>query len=403
MNEMKRQGPLQDLLVIDCTRALAGPYGAGLFADLGARVIKVEPPSGDGYRNIPPFLPDHAPAYGDKDAGSDYGAPYAAVNRNKESVCLDLKDVDGKAAFLSLCERADIVLENMRAGVMDKLGLSYESIKKRNPRIIYACVRGFGDPRTGESPYAHWPSLDAAAQSFGGLVHANDNLVTPAIADVFPGTLMAFGALAAVHHARTTGVGQFLDVAMYDAMLGFQKSAVAQYSFTGKPNPAGLQRAMTLYPFDLFPAKDGRISLAVGQPHHWELLCAVMERADMILDERSATNAARLQNVDWVEAQICAWTTQYTRAELMAKLDGRLPAGPVQNMADIFADDHVRARGMLEPCQPDGDNPSFQLAASPIKFSQTPTNLYRPPSKLGADNEAIAAEFGFDVPKPAGS
>ena len=123
----------------------------------------------------------------------------------------------------------------------------------------------------------------------------------------------------------------------------------------------------------------------------------------MILDERSATNAARLQNVDWVEAQICAWTTQYTRAELMAKLDGRLPAGPVQNMADIFADDHVRAREMLEPCQPDGDNPSFQLAASPIKFSQTPTNLYRPPSKLGADNEAIAAEFGFDVPKPAGS
>ena len=283
---------------------------------------------------------------------------------------------------------------------MDRLGLSYETIKSRNPRIIYACVRGFGDPRTGESPYAHWPSLDAAAQSFGGLVHANDNLVTPAIADVFPGTLMAFGALAAVHHARITGVGQFLDVAMYDAMLGFQKSAVAQYSFTGKPNPAGLQRAMTLYPFDLFPAKDGRISLAVGQPHHWELLCAVMERADMIVDERSATNAARLQNVDWVEAQICAWTAQYTRAELMAKLDGRLPAGPVQNMADIFADEHVQAREMLERCQPEGANPSIELAANPIKFTGTPTNLYQAPPKLGAHNDAIAAEFGFAIPRP---
>ena len=400
MNEAERHGPLQDLLVIDCTRALAGPYGAGLFADLGARVIKIEPPAGDGYRNIPPFLPDHAPAYADEDAGSDYGAPFAAVNRNKESVCLDLKDADAKEAFLNLCERADIVLENMRAGVMDKLGLSYETIKSRNPRIIYACVRGFGDPRTGESPYAHWPSLDAAAQSFGGLVHANDNLVTPAIADVFPGTLMAFGALAAVHHARITGVGQFLDVAMYDAMLGFQKSAVAQYSFTGKPNPAGLQRAMTLYPFDLFPAKDGRISLAVGQPHHWELLCAVMERADMIVDERSATNAARLQNVDWVEAQICAWTAQYTRAELMAKLDGRLPAGPVQNMADIFADEHVQAREMLERCQPEGANPSIELAANPIKFTGTPTNLYQAPPKLGAHNDAIAAEFGFAIPRP---
>lgn len=400
MNEAERHGPLQDLLVIDCTRALAGPYGAGLFADLGARVIKIEPPAGDGYRNIPPFLPDHAPAYADEDAGSDYGAPFAAVNRNKESVCLDLKDADAKEAFLNLCERADIVLENMRAGVMDRLGLSYETIKSRNPRIIYACVRGFGDPRTGESPYAHWPSLDAAAQSFGGLVHANDNLVTPAIADVFPGTLMAFGALAAVHHARITGVGQFLDVAMYDAMLGFQKSAVAQYSFTGKPNPAGLQRAMTLYPFDLFPAKDGRISLAVGQPHHWELLCAVMERADMIVDERSATNAARLQNVDWVEAQICAWTAQYTRAELMAKLDGCLPAGPVQNMADIFADEHVQAREMLERCQPEGANPSIELAANPIKFTGTPTNLYQAPPKLGAHNDAIAAEFGFAIPRP---
>ena len=123
---------------------------------------------------------------------------------------------------------------------------------------------------------------------------------------------------------------------------------------------------MTLYPFDLFPAKDGRISLAVAQPHHWELLCAVMERADMILDERSATNAARLQNVDWVEAQICAWTTQYTRTELMAKLDGRLPAGPVQNMADIFADDHVRARGMLEPCQPMG---IIQVSSSQLALS----------------------------------
>lgn len=403
VNETKRQGPLQDLLVIDCTRALAGPYGAGLFADLGARVIKVEPPYGDGYRNIPPFLPDHASAYEEKDAGSDYGAPFAAVNRNKESVCIDLKQERGKEAFLNLCERADIVLENMRAGVMEKLGLSYETIKNRNPRIIYACVRGFGDPRTGESPYAHWPSLDAAAQSFGGLVHANDNLVTPAIADVFPGTLMAFGALSAIHHARITGEGQFLDVSMYDAMLAFQKSAVAQFSFTGKPNAAGLQRAMTLYPFDLFPAKDGRISLAVGQPHHWELLCAVMERADMIVDERSATNAARLQNVDWVEEQICGWTAQYTRAELMAKLDGRLPAGPVQNMSDIFADDHVKARGMLEQCQPAGDNPSIQLAASPIKFLETPTNLYRAPPKLGADNEAISAEFGFDLPLPDSS
>ncbi len=394
----ERRGPLEDLTVVDCTRALAGPFGAGLLADLGARVIKIEPPSGDGYRNIPPFLPDHASPYEDRKAGTDFGAPFAAVNRNKRSVCLDLKDNAHKDVFLKLCDQADAVVENMRAGVMDKLGLGYEVIAERNPMIVYACVRGFGDPRTGESPYADWPSLDAAAQSFGGLVHANDGLVTPAIADIFPGTLMALGVVAAIHHAQAAGKGQFLDVSMYDAMLAFQKSAVAQYGFTGKPNPAGLQRAMTLYPFDLFPTKDGRIALAVAQPRHWDLLCAAMERADLMTDERSVSNEARLKHVDWVEEQICAWTTQLTRAEIMQKLDGEIPVGPVQNMGDIFQDTHVAARQMLETCDPGGANPEIKLAASPIKFGATPTTLFQSPPTLGEHNAEVLAEFGIETP-----
>jgi crotonobetainyl-CoA:carnitine CoA-transferase CaiB-like acyl-CoA transferase len=398
MTNSERRGPLEDLTVIDCTRALAGPFGAGLLADLGARVIKVEPPQGDGYRNIPPFLPDHASPHEDRQAGTDFGAPFAAVNRNKRSVCLDLKEAAHKDVFLQLCDQADAIVENMRAGVMDRLGLGYEVIAQRNPKIVYACVRGFGDPRTGESPYADWPSLDAAAQSFGGLVHANDGLVTPAIADIFPGTLMALGVVSAVHHAQRSGKGQFLDVSMYDAMMAFQKSAVAQYGFTGKPNPAGLQRAMTLYPFDLFPTRDGRIALAVAQPRHWDLLCAAMDRADLMIDERSASNAARLKNVDWVEEQICAWTTQLTRAEIMAKLDGNIPVGPVQDMSDIYRDAHVQARQMLETCEPGGDNPEITLAANPIKFSETPTVLYQPPPTLGGHNAEVLAEFGIEMP-----
>ncbi len=393
-----RQGPLQDLTVIDCTRALAGPYGASLLADLGARVIKIEPPVGDGYRNVPPFLPDHAGIHEDREAATDYGAPFAAVGRNKRSVCLDLKNDAHKDVFLQLCDQADAVVENMRAGVMDRLGIGYDTIAGRNPKIVYACVRGFGDPRTGESPYADWPSLDAAAQSFGGLVYANDGLVTPAIADIFPGTLMALGVVSAIHHAQRTGQGQFLDVAMYDAMMAFQKSAVAQFGFTGKPNPSGLQRAMTLYPFDLFPTRDGRIALAVAQPRHWDLLCAAMERADMMTDERCASNTARLQHVDWVEEQICAWTTQHTRAEIMDKLDGNIPVGPVQNMADIYADPHVVARQMLETCHPGGDNPDISLAANPIKFTRTPTTLYQAPPTLGQHNAEVLAEFGIAMP-----
>ena len=398
MTDAARSGPLQDLTVIDCTRALAGPFGAGLLADLGARVVKVEPPKGDGYRNIPPFLPDHAGPYEDREAGTDFGAPFAAVNRNKRSVVLDLKQPEDKEVFLKLCDQADAVIENMRAGVMDRLGIGYEVIAQRNPKIVYACVRGFGDPRTGASPYADWPSLDAAAQSFGGLVHANNGLVTPAIADIFPGTLMALGVVSAVHHARNAGKGQFLDVSMYDAMLAFQKSAVAQFGFTGKPNPAGLQRAMTLYPFDLFPAKDGRIAIAVAQPHHWDLLCAAMDRVDLMTDERSASNKARLEHVDWVEEQICAWTSNHTRQQIMEKLDGGIPVGPVQDMSDIYADPHVVARQMLESCAPGGDNPDITLAASPIKFTETPTGLYQSPPGLGAHNEEVLAEFGIELP-----
>ena len=400
--ETKRQGPLEDLTIIDCTRALAGPFGAGLLADMGARVIKVEPPSGDGYRNIPPFLPDHAKPHEEQDAGTDFGAPFAAVNRNKRSVCLDLKSETDKAVFLQLCDQADAVLENLRAGVMDRLGLGYEVIAERNPKIVYACVRGFGDPRTGESPYADWPSLDAAAQSFGGLVHANDGLVTPAIADIFPGTLMALGVVSAMHSARRSGKGQFLDVGMYDAMLALQKSAVAQYGFTGKPNPAGLQRAMTLYPFDLFPTKDGRIAIAVGQPRHWDLLCAAMERPDLMDDERSFSNEARLANVDWVEEQICAWTRSLSRRDIMAKLDGAIPVGPVQTMEDVYADPHVSARQMLETCEPAGANPAISLAASPIKFLDTPTSLYQRPPNLGEHNAEVLAEFGIDLPDATG-
>ena len=156
---------------------------------------------------------------------------------------------------------------------------------------------------------------------------------------------------------------------------------------------------MTLYPFDLFPAKDGRIALAVAQPRHWYLLCAAMDRADMMTDERCSSNAARLENVDWVEEQICAWTTSRTRSEIMAKLDGGIPVGSVQNMADIYEDPHVTARKMLEECHPGGDNPEIQLAANPIKFTGSPTNLYQVPPTLGEHTEEVFEEFGIQVPE----
>ena len=228
-------GPLAGLTVIDCTRALAGPFGAGLLADLGADVIKVESPGGDGYRNIPPFLPDHAPPYEDRQAGTDFGAPFAAVNRNKRSVCLDLKNETHKAAFLSLCEHADALLENMRAGCHGQARPGLRSDRRAQPENRLCLRARFRRSAHRRSPYAAWPCLDAAAQSFGGLVHANDGLVTPALADIFPGTLMALGVVSALHHAQRSGRGQFLDVACTTRSWHFRR---ARWRSSGSPaNP----------------------------------------------------------------------------------------------------------------------------------------------------------------------
>ena len=266
---LERQGPLVGVTVIDCTQAMAGPFGTALLADLGADVIKIEPPgAGDQFRTIPPVLPDYAHPWADEPGGTDYGAPFASINRNKRSVVLDLKTPEGVETFLRLCEKADAVVENMRAGVMDKLGLGYEQISARNPAIVYAAVRGFGDPRTGESPYGAWPLLDVAAQSLGGIVESNDQIITPAVADAYPGTLMALGLVSAVLEASQSGQGRFVDVAMYDSMLTLLRTSVAAYGFSGR-DPAKATRS-ALVPFHLFPTSDGRVAIAAPQPNHWQ-------------------------------------------------------------------------------------------------------------------------------------
>ena len=389
----ERTGPLTDITIIDCTMALAGPFGTALLADLGANVIKIEPPHGDQFRPLPPFLHDYAHPAKRTGEGTDYGAAFASVNRNKRSVCLDLKNDDDKETFLQLCEKADGVVENMRAGVMDKLGLGYETIAARNPRIVYGAVRGFGDPRTGESPFAQWPCLDVAAQSLGGLVHANDKIVQPAVADVYPGTLMALGVLAAIHNARATGKGQFVDVAMYDSIVTLMRNNVAAYGFNGKVVPAS-ERRSPLMPFGLFPAKDGQIAIAAPAPNHWERLCAAMTRPDLLTDERTQTNPVRVKNFDYAWGEISRWTASLTRREIMDALGGKVPVGSAQDMAEVFDDPHLASREMLDTYSPNGTD-EVRIAASPMKFTETPGSFYQKPPRLGEHNEEVLAEFGI--------
>ena len=392
MTTRERKGPLSDLTIIDCTMAYAGPFGTVLLADLGANVIKVEPPGGDNFRPVPPFPPDYGHARKNTQAGADYGMAFAGVNRNKRSICLDLKQEGDKEVLLKLCEQADAVVENMRAGVMDSLGLGYEVIAERNPKIVYATVRGYGDPRTGESPYADWPCLDVAGQAVGGLVEATGDIFPVAISDIYPGTLMALGLVSALHRAQQTGKGDFVDVSMYDSMLGLLKSHVADYSLTKKERKPG-RRA--LVPFGLFPTKDGRIAIAAPVERHWKILCDAMGRTDLIDDERTSSNLRRAENQDFTEGQIEAWTTTKTKQEIIELIGGQVPCGPANTMAEIFDDPHVAARDMLQEIDLPGDNPAITLAGNPIKFANEETGLYQAPPKVGEHTDEILAEFGI--------
>jgi len=394
-------GPLSDLTIIDCTMALAGPYGAALLADLGANVIKVEPPAGDGSRSLPPLPPDYANPGADQPAGVDYGGYFASINRNKRSIVLDFKQAADREILLRLCEQADAIIENMRVGVMDRLGVGYDIVKQRNPRIVYGAIRGFGDPRTGQSPYADWPAYDIVAQSMSGHAHITGPLQGGgfpggvSVGDIYPGTMLALGVVAAIHHARRTGEGQFLDVGMYDAMLAYAETVVVNYSYAGvELGPRG-QHHPNLMPFGIFQASDGGIAIAAPGPGHWAELCTAMARPDLVDDPRTRNTHLRRQNQQFVAAIITAWTSVRTKQEIMAAIGGKVPCGPVNTASEIFADPHVAARGMLSRFQLPGNNPEVAIVASPIKFTSTPTSLRHRPPQLGEHTDEVLAEFGI--------
>ena len=397
----ERTGPLADVTIIDCTMALAGPFGTALLADLGADVIKIEPPRGDGSRSSPPLPPDYANPGADEPAGVDYGGYFASINRNKRSVVLDLKEPADREVLMQLCEKADALVENMRTGVMDRLGVGYDVLKERNPRLVYACIRGFGDPRTGESPYAQWPAYDIVAQSMSGHVHITGpqgEMGYPSgvsVGDIYPGTLMALGLVSALHRARQSGQGQFMDVAMYDAMLAFSETVVANYGYAQKDlGPRG-QHHPNLMPFGVFPTSDGAVAIAAPGPKHWERLCEAMDRPDLMNDERTRNTFVRRRNQDFVQDAISNWTRTHTKQSVLAVLGGHVPCGPVNTGADIFADPHVKARGMLSEFELPGDNPTVTIVGSPIKYTDTPAGFYRRPPRLGEHTDEVLEEFGI--------
>lgn len=386
-------GALQDVRVIDMTRMLSGPFCTMLLGDQGAEVIKVESFDGDTTRG-------HGP-YRDDDPAHELGGYFQSVNRNKKSIVLDLKDEQAREVVRRLVKTADVLVENFRSGVMERLGLGYESLRAINPRLVYAAIRGFGDPRSGGSPYDDWPAYDVVAQAMGGLIGitgpgpGSHVKIGPGIGDILPGTMAAFGVLAALHQARATGEGQFVDIAMYDAILALCERIVYQHSFAGVvPQPEGNAHPF-FSPFGLYEARDGWVTIACPNDGFWYELARRMGREDLIEDPRTKLKVSRARNREFVNGLVSEWTRARTKRELSETLGGHVPFGPVHTVADIFADPHVRARGMLAEVEHPGSDRKSVVAGTPIHLSATPGGVRRRAPYHGEHTVAVLCELGF--------
>ncbi len=387
-------GALEGLRIIDLTQMLAGPYCTMMLADQGAEVIKVEPLEGDATRHGGPFRND--------DKSRLFGGYFASVNRNKRSIALDLKRPEGKALLIRLCRSADALVENYRAGVMERLGLSYEILQQENPRLVYASIRGFGDPRTGRSPYTDWPAYDPVAQAMGGIMgitgpDPNTPLkIGPGVGDLVPAIMAAFGLLCAVLRARVTGRGQFVDVSMVDAVLSLCERIVYQRSYQSlNPHPEG-NRHPLLAPFGMVRAGDGWVTIVAHTDEFWATLCRLMRREDLITDPRMASHEARMANKDAVYAAVEEFAERHTKQELKELLGGKIPFGPVYHIDEIAADPHFAVREMLVAVEHPGCADTTTIAGVPIRMTETPGSIRRRAPLLGEDSADILRGLGCD-------
>ncbi|MFI4934352.1 MAG: CaiB/BaiF CoA transferase family protein [Caulobacterales bacterium] len=386
-------GPLQGLKVLDFTQALAGPFCTQQLCDLGAEVVKVEAlDGGDLTRGSGPFH--------EADVEHRYSGYFQSINRGKRSIAVDLKSPAGVELIKRLVAEFDVVVENFRAGVMDRLGLSYETLSAINPRLVYAAVRGFGDPRTGSSPYTDWPAYDVVAQAMGGmmgitgLAGGTPIKIGPGVGDTVPALYLALGIVSAVLSARQTGEGQFVDVAMVDAVLGVSERIVHQHSFGHlTPGPEGNHHPFLL-PFGIYPAADGFVAIACPGDAFFRQLCQALDAAELLDDPVFATPRARAANRAAVIEGLSALTAAFTKAELQARLGGVVPFGPVKNIDEIAHDAHFSARGMLADIDCPGFPEPMRIAGQPIKFTRTPSGVRRRAPDLGCDTDAVLTEHG---------
>jgi crotonobetainyl-CoA:carnitine CoA-transferase CaiB-like acyl-CoA transferase len=355
--------------------------------------VKVEAVGGgDLSRGSGPFLPS--------DTKREHSGYFHSINRGKKSVSVDLKTPEGVELIKRLVPTFDVLVENFRGGVMDRLGLAYETLAEINPALVYATVRGFGDRRSGESPYADWPAYDVVAQAMGGMMGITGTgpghpmKIGPGVGDTVPGLYLALGIVAAVLHAKLTGEGQFVDVAMTDAVLGVSERIVHQYAFGGlTPGPEGNHHPFLL-PFGIYPAKDGHVAIACPGDRFFKDLLRALGGAELLMDPRFAEPRARAANRLEVIAALSTLTQQFTKAELAERLGGLVPFGPVYDIGEIAHDPHFAVRGMLPTIDIPGAPEPVRVAGQPLKFSKTPSAVRRRGPTLGEHTDEVLSAHG---------
>ena len=384
--------PLDGITVLDLTHVLAGPFCSTALGDLGARIIKVERPGcGDDSRAFPPFLQGES-------------AYFAALNAGKQSIALDLKQPGDRAIFDALLMRADVILENYRPGVMERLGLGWDRLQHSHPRLIYGAVSGFG--HTG--PEAGKPAYDMVVQARGGVMSITGPEGGPpvrvgaSVGDIVAGMYLAQGVLAALVQRARTGRGAKIDIAMLDTQLAIQEHSLATTTATGvAPGPTGA-RHPSITPFSTYRAADGFFVIAAGNDMMFARLAEALGAPEWITDPRFVTNGTRCENVALLKRLIEAITLGQPRAHWIATLEAAgVPTARVQDMSEAIVDPQVVARNMVVPVATRPGGPSFRAAGNPIKMSTQPDCTARGPAPLlDGDRAAILTWLaqGADAP-----
>jgi crotonobetainyl-CoA:carnitine CoA-transferase CaiB-like acyl-CoA transferase len=375
--------PLAGLRVLELARILAGPWVGQTLADLGAYVVKVESPEGDDTRRWgPPFVK------GADGANAD-AAYFHSCNRGKRSLVADFRTDAGRESVRQLALRSDVLIENFKVGTLAKYGLDHESLKTLNPRLIYCSITGFGQ----DGPYSHRAGYDFMIQGMGGIMDlTGERAGAPqkcgvAFADIFTGTYGVIAVLAALAHRERTGAGQHIDMALLDSMVGVLANQGMNYLVSGQvPRRMGNAHP-NIVPYQVFPVSDGHVIIAVGNDSQFQRLCDYLGAPDMASDMRFATNSARVQHREELIG--------LTRAEVLQSMESRgIPAGPINTVADVFADPQVQHRQMELELQADwADGGVIPGVRTPIRFSESSLQVNRAAPRLGEHTEQVLAEL----------